>query len=480
MTEPTPSALAIVGRPNVGKSALFNRLVGSRVSIVHEQPGVTRDRVVREAEWHERRFTVIDTGGLGFMDGGGTAGGDPFAGAIRDQVEAAITDAAVILFVTDCTSGVTPLDEEVAKRLHASGLKVYLAANKADNERVDQLATEFEKLGFPVYPVSALHNRGFEPLLGAVTKHLPQKPPATPEDALKVAVVGKPNAGKSSFLNRILRNDRLVVSDVPGTTRDAVEMPFEIGTGPTARKYLLIDTAGLRHIRKALNAVEKFSIIRAQETIERADVVVLMIDAETGPTLQDKKIAAMVIEHRKGCFMVLNKWDLMEERTTQREYEAALREHLPFLTFAPILFLSSKSGYNIRRSIDMIDHVAAQNMLHLSTGTLNRVMRDAMAKVQPPMVAGKRMKLYYATQTGVKPVRIRCFVNETTRLTDAYKAYLTACLRKAYGLEGAPVLLEFRSSHGDEDQKEEQAPREGRKGRPRRRTARRTPKRGRR
>ena len=476
MTDSTRYALAIVGRPNVGKSALFNRLVGSRVSIVHEQPGVTRDRVVREAEWQDRRFAVIDTGGLGFLDGGGTAGGDPFAGAIRDQVEAAIQDAAVIVFVVDCMAGVTPLDEEVAKRLHASGLKVLLAANKADNDRVTQLATEFERLGFPVFPVSALHNRGFDPLLAVATKHLPERAPAEAGEALKVAVVGKPNAGKSSFLNRIIRNDRLVVSDVPGTTRDAVELPFEIGTGPAARKYLLIDTAGLRHIRKALSAVEKFSIIRSQETIERADVVVLMIDAEEGPTLQDKTIAAMVIEHRKGCFLALNKWDLMEERTTQRQYEAALREHLPFLAFAPILFVSSKTGYNIRRSIDLIDHVASQNLLELSTGTLNRVLRDAMQRVQPPMVNGKRMKLYYATQTGVKPVRIRCFVNETTRLTDPYKAYLTACLRKAYGLEGAPVLLEFRSSHGDEDKQEQQPLR---RGRPERRSRRMGGRRGR-
>lgn len=446
-------AIAIVGRPNVGKSAIFNRLVGARVSIVHEQPGVTRDRVAREAEFRGRRYELIDTGGLGFMDGGGNAGGDPFAAAIRDQVNVAIEDASVILFVVDATAGIVGLDEEVARLLHECGRPVYLAANKADTERVDSYATEFSRLGFPVFAVSALHNRGFDPLVGEMMKRLPDLPAPTKAEPLKVAIVGKPNAGKSSFINRILRNERLIVSDVPGTTRDSVEIPFSIGEGPQARHYLLIDTAGMRKIRRELTAVEKFSILRAEETIERADVVVLIMDATLGPTLQDKKIAAMILENRKGCVLVVNKWDIALEdgKITQRAYEKAFRENVPFLNFAPLVFVSARDGFNIRRAIDAIDHVAAQNVTELPTGALNRVLHDAVARLQPPMISGKRMKLYYATQTGTKPIRIRLFVNNPMKLTSAYEAYLLRNLREAYGLEGAPVLLSLHSSHSRAD-----------------------------
>lgn len=441
--------VAIVGRPNVGKSAIFNRIVGARVSIVHEQSGVTRDRIAREAQFFDDRFELIDTGGLGFIDGGGRAGGDPFAPAIREQVRVAIEDAAVILLVVDAVAGLVGLDEEVARLLHASGKPVLLAANKADTGRVDALAGEFERLGFPVFAVSALHNRGFDALLTALVARLPDVPPETQVEPLKVAIVGKPNAGKSSFINRILRHDRLVVSDVPGTTRDAVEIAFTIGSGPQARHYLLIDTAGLRHIRKALTAVEKFSIIRSEETIGRADVVVLMMDATLGPTMQDKKIAAKILEHHKGCVLVVNKWDVAEDSgVTQRAYEKAFREAVPFLNFAPLVFLSARSGFNIRRAIDAIDHVAAQNALELPTGSLNRVLHDAAKRLQPPIIQGRRLKFYYATQTGTNPIRLRLFVNSPGKLTSSYEAYLLRCLREAYGLEGAPILLQLRCSHG--------------------------------
>lgn len=453
VSQPPGRVIAIVGRPNVGKSAIFNRLVGARVSIVHEQPGVTRDRVQREAEFHGERYEVIDTGGLGFMDGGGTGGGDPFAPAIRDQVKVAIEDASVILFVVDATVGVVGMDEEVGRLLHACGRPVFVAANKSDNDRVEANAVEFAKLGFPVFPVSALHSRGFDPLVGTMLKKLPAVVETTAVEPLKVAVVGKPNAGKSSFINRILRNDRLIVSPVAGTTRDAVEIPFSIGAGPQARHYLLIDTAGLRAIRRELTAVEKFSIIRAEETIERADVVVLVMDATLGPTLQDKKIAAMCLEHHKGCVLVVNKWDIAQENgeVTERAYEKAFRENVPFLNFAPLIFVSAQNGYNIRRSIDTIDAVAANTVMQLSTGALNRVLRDAMDRLQPPIVQGKRLKFYYATQTGSRPVRIRLFVNSPGKLVPAYETYLLRCLREAYGLEGAPVLLTLHSSHARAD-----------------------------
>lgn len=453
--EPKPPGrvVAIVGRPNVGKSAIFNRLVGARVSIVHEQPGVTRDRVQREAEFQGQRYELIDTGGLGFMDGGGQAGGDPFAPAIRDQVRVAIEDAAVILFVVDATAGAVGLDDEVARLLHESARPVFLAANKSDNDRVETNVVEFSKYGFPVFPVSALHNRGFEPLVGTMVRKLPDVPPPSKLEPLKVAVVGKPNAGKSSFINRLLRNDRLIVSPVAGTTRDSVEIPFAIGSGPQARHYLLVDTAGMRQIRRELTAVEKFSIIRAEETIERADVVVLIMDATLGPSVQDKKIAAKIIEHHKGCVLVVNKWDVAQAGgdVTERAYEKAFREAVPFLNFAPLIFLSAQSGYNIRRAIDSIDHVAAQTALELPTGALNRVLKDATSRLQPPMIKGKRMKLYYATQTGTRPIRIRLFVNNPGKLVPAYEAYLLRRLREAYGLEGAPVLLQLRSSHAHAD-----------------------------
>ena len=451
--QPPGRVIAIVGRPNVGKSAIFNRLVGARVSIVHEQPGVTRDRVQREAEFHGVRYEVIDTGGLGFMDGGGTGGGDPFAPAIRDQVKVAIEDASVILFVVDASTGLCGMDEEVGRLLHECGRPVFVAANKSDNDRVEANVGEFAKLGYPVFPVAALHNRGFDPLVGTMVQHLPDIATPTKYEPLKVAIVGKPNAGKSSFINRILRNDRLIVSPIAGTTRDSVEIPFIIGTGAQARHYLLIDTAGLRAIRRELTAVEKFSIIRAEETIEKADVVVLMMDATLGPTLQDKKIAAMCLEHRKGVVLIVNKWDIAQADgdVTERAYEKAFRENVPFLNFAPLIFVSAENGYNIRRSIDTIDAVAANTVMQLSTGALNRVLRDAMDRLQPPAVSGKRMKFYYATQTGTRPVRLRLFVNSPGKLVPAYESYLLRRLREAYGLEGAPVLLNLHSSHSRAD-----------------------------
>jgi GTP-binding protein len=469
-SQPPGRVIAIVGRPNVGKSAIFNRLVGARVSIVHEQPGVTRDRVQREAEYNDRRYELIDTGGLGFMDGGGDGGGDPFAPAIRDQVRIAIQDAAVILFVVDAAAGIVGLDDEVARLLHDCGRPIFIAANKADNDRVEAGAVEFAKFGFPVFPISALHNRGFDPLVSTMLKELPDTPPPEKLVPLTVAIVGKPNAGKSSFINRILNNERLIVSPVPGTTRDSVEIPFTIGAGPQARHYQLIDTAGMRHIRRELTAVEKFSILRAEETIERADVVVLMMDATLGPTLQDKKIAGKILEHHKGCVLIVNKWDiaLKQGDVTQRAYEKAFRENVPFLNFAPLLFVSAESGFNIRRCIDTIDHVAAQTTRELPTGALNRVLHDATARLQPPMIQGKRMKLYYTTQVGTRPLRFRLFVNNPGKLVPAYEAFLLRCLREAYGLEGAPVLLQLRSCHARADGSMPDAPEESSRFRSRR------------
>lgn len=439
--------VAIVGRPNVGKSAMFNRIVGRRVSIVHEQAGVTRDRVSCEANWNGHRFELIDTGGLGFIDREGTF--DEIEHNLREQALAAIEDAAVIVFAVDITAGVTPLDREVAKQLHASGRPVLLAANKADRDASDRLVDEFLAFGFPVFPVAALHNRGFDALLEATLKQLPEEEPLDRKDALKIAVVGKPNAGKSSFINRLVQARRVIVSDVPGTTRDSIEVPFTLGEGASSRHYTLIDTAGLRHIRREHNAVELFSTMRAKESIEAADVVVLMIDAEAGPTEQDKKIAALVNENQKGCVIVVNKWDLAEGKVKQDDYREAMRRTMSFMNFAPVMFISAASGLNVKKCLRLIDQIAANIDMTITTGMLNRVLQKATMKTAAPTVGNKRFKMYYATQIGTRPVRINIFANEPRILPPAYRLYLHNQIRAAYGLEGAPLVLAFKSSHGD-------------------------------
>lgn len=435
--------MAIVGRPNVGKSALFNRIVGRRIAIVHEQSGVTRDRLACEAVWDRAHFELIDTGGVGMLDH--TRSRDTIENGTRRQVDLAMQDAAVILFTVDVTAGVTPLDREVAQLLHRSGKKVFLAANKADNPDLEAQAVEFESLGFPVNAISAIHNIGVGELVSRAVEMLPTASPADTQDVLKVAIVGRPNAGKSSYINRLLRNDRVIVSEIPGTTRDSIEIPFTVGHGVQARHYQLIDTAGMRKSTRA-EAVEKFSVIRAERSIRDADIVVLVMDATEGPRGQDKKIAGLVMKHRKGCLILVNKWDLAQEQgVTQRAYGKALREALPYLEFVPIIFASAKSGYNIRKTVEAVDYVAAQVQTQLTTGLLNRVMQDAVRAVQPPVVEGRRLKIYYCTQTGTAPVTLRLFVNAPRRVKPAYKRYLIKSLRRAFGLEGAPVILQFRA-----------------------------------
>lgn len=441
--------VAIVGRPNVGKSAMFNRIIGRRLSIVHEEAGVTRDRVSSEVVWNNQAFELIDTGGLGFIDRENTR--DSIEHNLREQALAAVEDATVIIFAVDVTAGVTPLDREVARLLHTSNRHVVLAANKSDTEAQDRNADEFLSLGFPVFPVAALHNRGFDALIAEALAHLPEEEAVEKKPALKVAVVGKPNAGKSSFINRLIHSNRVMVSDVPGTTRDSVEIPFVLGAGVSSRHYVLIDTAGLRHIRRQSNAVEKFSVMRSQDSIEAADVVVLMMDAETGPTEQDKKIADLIMEARKGCVIVINKWDLAEGRVKQEEYEKALRRELPFLSFAPIVFISAVSGLNVKKCLKTIDVVGANIDTTLTTGTLNRILHKATERLQAPMVGQKRFKLYYATQIGTRPIRINIYANEPRALSKSYRTYLLNQLRSAYGLEGAPLVLAFKSSHGEPD-----------------------------
>lgn len=453
----TERVVAIAGRPNVGKSAIFNRIVGRRLSIVHEEVGVTRDRVSAEADVRGRKFELIDTGGLGFLDGETTR--DGIEKGIRDQVAAALEDAKVIILVVDITAGMQPLDREVARVFRESGRPVFVAVNKCDNDTVQASADEFAELAFPLFPVSALHNRGFDALLQHVVEALPDEEPVTRENPLRVAVVGKPNAGKSSYLNRILDEERLIVSDIAGTTRDSVELPFTIGEGEEARHYLLVDTAGLRHIRRASTAVEYYSVLRSQKAIERADVVVMMLDAEQGPTRQDKRIASMILKAQKGCVILVNKWDLARGKVKQKEYLDAIREAVPFLNFVPVLFVSAKDGSNIAKSIEVIDEVAASITQTLTTGVLNRVLQDAYAKVQPPAVRNRRFKFYYATQIGVRPIRIAMFVNDTKFLTQPYLAYLINQLRAAYDLDGAPVDLILKAKPAQREPASTSAPR---------------------
>jgi GTP-binding protein len=438
--------VAIVGRPNVGKSALFNRIVRRRVAIVHEESGVTRDRLAMNVTWEEERFELIDTGGLALMDQ--AVAEDDIEEGIRRQVEVAIQDATVVILVVDLREGCLPLDVEVSKILHESNSTVIVAANKADEAVHDALAPEFSHLGFSVIPVSALHGRGLNELLGAVTGLLPPAGELAEIDPLRIAVVGRPNVGKSSYINRLLHDDRVIVSNVPGTTRDSVEVPFVIGKGSQVRHYRLIDTAGIRRLGKVDSVVERFSLFRTDESIERADVVVLMLDAAEGPTSQDKKIARKVLDQLRGCLLLVNKWDLaMEEKVTQKKYGEALRKELPFLGFVPIVFASATTGFNVRRCIDAMDYVAGQVQTQLTTGVLNRLLHDAFDRVQPPMVGARRLKLYYATQVGVKPIRINLYVNHRKYVSPQYQQYLIRSLRTAFGLEGAPVQLRFRSSH---------------------------------
>lgn len=436
--------VAIVGRPNVGKSALFNRIVGRRISIVHEEIGVTRDRVSAEALYQEERFELIDTGGLGHFDNEKSP--DQIIAGTEEQAHIAIQDATCIIFVVDITAGILPLDQEVAHILRRSGREVILVANKADNADRDEQIDEFTRLGFPLFAVSAIQNRGLDPLLSSVIERLPKIENPTQKEPLRVAIVGRPNAGKSSYINRLLQSDRVIVSPTPGTTRDSIEIPFTIGSGESARAYQLIDTAGIQKETRSRGAVDWFSNLRAEKSIERADVVALMLDAQTGPTSRDKKIAAKIIEAEKGCLLLLNKWDLADEaeqEVTQTRYLPALREALPFLNFAPVMFVSAKSGYNIKRSIEAIDYVAAQTRTEVTTGVLNRIIQQAVERVSPPMVKGKRLKIYYATQSGTNPIYFRVFVNNPDLTRSNWVAYLKNQLRDAFGLEGAPIFIKF-------------------------------------
>jgi len=436
--------VAIVGRPNVGKSAIFNRIAGRRVAIVHDESGVTRDRLMREVDWEDQRFTLIDTGGVAILSCQNEK--NPIEAGIRAQVDSALDDAAVAILVVDVQAGVHPLDEEVARIVRKAGVPCVVAVNKCDQLQHEVGVDEFSRLGFVCFPVAAQHNRGMGELMEAVLPHLPAAHNETVEKPMRVAIVGRPNAGKSSYINRLLRAERVIVSDVAGTTRDSIDVPFTIGSGELARHYILVDTAGMRHKHSIDNAVERFSLFRAEESIKGADVVVLMLDPELGPTVQDKHIAALIQENKKGCVILMNKWDIAEENgMTQTKTEPVLRQVMPFMSYAPVVFISAKTGFNVRKSIEVIDAVAAQTQVKLPTGMLNRTLVEATHRVVAPAKAGHRLRVYYAVQIRTAPISIRMFVNDPKLATKQYTDFMTRTLRERFGLEGAPVDILYRA-----------------------------------
>lgn len=442
------NVVSLVGRPNTGKSALFNRIARKRVAIVFDQPGVTRDRVTREVEVLGRKVMLVDTGGIAFDN---RVTKDPLDDETRSQAALAVEDSAVCVIVVDARAGLTPLDQEVIERVRKSGVPCFIAANKCDTPDDDVRAAEFERFGLPVYPTSAEHGRGVEALVQTVVAKLP--PAVADETAakpLRVAVVGRPNAGKSSYINRLLNAPRVIVSEIAGTTRDAVEVPFTIGSGPEARHYMLVDTAGMKpHTKMSKTSVDNFSLFRSEQAIAEADVVVLLLDPVMGPTLQDKRIAGKILDANRACVLMLNKWDLANEAGLSDEKAAAdaVRRMMPFLSFAPIVFCSNKSGYNIRRTVEAIDRAAASASERLPTGMLNRVIETATKKTLAPMIKGRRLKVYYGLQVATNPQTVRLFVNDPKLVTPAYLAFIEKNVRARFGLEGAPlrIFLKARS-----------------------------------
>ncbi|MGN8896179.1 ribosome biogenesis GTPase Der [Flavonifractor sp. HCP28S3_F3] len=436
--------IAIVGRPNVGKSMLFNKLVGQRLSIVQDTPGVTRDRLYAEAEWLNRKFDLVDTGGI-------EPGTDSeILAFMRQQAEIAIQNATVIIFLCDIKTGLTASDQEVANMLLRSGKPVVLAVNKMDQVgHTNPDIYEFYNLGLgdPI-PVSAVHGHGTGDLLDECFKYFPpEDEEEVDDDVIKVAIIGKPNVGKSSLVNRILGEQRVIVSDMAGTTRDAVDSYFENKKG----KYLLIDTAGMRKKSKVDDPIEKFSVLRATMAIERADVCLILIDANEGVTEQDTKVAGLAHEAGKACIIVVNKWDSIEkDDKTMDRMRQDIRRDLSYMTYAPILFISALTGQRVDRLFDLINYVVDQASLRITTGMLNSVLADATARVQPPTDKGRRLKIYYMTQIGIKPPHFVCFCNDAKLFHFSYQRYLENQIRSTFGLEGTPVRLTIRQKSDKE------------------------------
>ena len=437
--------VAIVGRPNVGKSMLFNKLTGQRLSIVEDTPGVTRDRLYAQAEWRGRTFDLVDTGGI-------EPGTDnQILSFMREQAEIAIASATVIVFVCDIKTGLTAADQEVAGMLQRSGKPVVLAVNKMDaTGRTDPDIYEFYNLGLgDPLPISAVHGHGTGDLLDECFRYFPPETQEEEEDDLiKVAIIGKPNAGKSSLVNRILGQERVIVSDIAGTTRDAVDSYFENEDG----KFLSIDTAGMRKKARVDDRVEKFSVLRATMAIERSDVCVIMIDATEGVTEQDTKVAGLAHEAGKACIIAVNKWDAVEkDGKTMKRMEEDVRRDLSYMTYAPVIFISALTGQRVDKLLALVVSVTNQAAMRIPTGVLNSVLADATARVQPPTDKGRRLKVYYMTQIGVKPPHFIIFCNDARLFHFSYQRYLENQIRATFGLTGTPIKLTIRQK-GDKEE----------------------------
>ena len=437
--------VAIVGRPNVGKSLLFNRLAGKRISIVEDTPGITRDRLYAECEWSGRKFDIVDTGGI-----------EPRTDSeilmfMREQANIAIASADVIVFVTEIGTGVTANDDDVADMLKKSGKPVILCVNKMDSTGMtDPDIYDFYALGLgdPI-PLSAAHGHGTGDLLDRCIDYFPPEEEEEEEpDRIRVAVIGKPNVGKSSLVNLILGEERVIVSDVAGTTRDAVDSEFENEHG----KYIFIDTAGIRRKSKVDDRVEKFSVMRAQMAIERSDVCLIMIDAREGVTEQDTKIAGMAHEAGRASIIVVNKWDLLEKETnTMDKMRREVLRDLAFMSYAPVLFISALTGQRTQRIFELVNYVYEQSSMRITTGMLNNVLEDAQARMQPPTDRGRRLKIYYMTQTSVRPPNFVVFCNSRELFHFSYQRYIENRIRAVFGLEGVPVRMVIRQKGDKED-----------------------------
>ncbi|MEG0779686.1 MAG: ribosome biogenesis GTPase Der [Oscillospiraceae bacterium] len=437
--------VAIVGRPNVGKSMLFNKLIGQRLSIVEDTPGVTRDRIYGETDWNGRKFTLVDTGGIEPRTD------DQILSFMREQAQIAIDHATVIVLITDIKTGLTAADQEVAGMLLRCKKPIVLCVNKMDSTgTTNPDFYEFYNLGLgdPI-AVSAVHGHGTGDLLSACVKYFPpEDADEEDEDYIKVALIGKPNVGKSSLTNRILGEQRMIVSDVPGTTRDAIDSVFENDKG----KYVFIDTAGMRKKAKVAENIERYSVLRATMAIDRADVCLILIDAIDGVTEQDTKVAGLAHEAGKACIIVVNKWDLVaKDGKTMDKMREDVRQDLAYMSYAPILFISALTGQRVDRLFELINYVHEQASTRISTGMLNNVLADAQTRVQPPTDKGKRLKIYYMTQVAIRPPHFVVFCNEKKLFHFSYQRYLENCIRSTFGLEGTPIILSIRQK-GDQEE----------------------------
>jgi GTPase len=438
--------VAIVGRPNVGKSTLFNRLTGDKVAIVEDKPGITRDRIYKDTFWLNKEFTLIDTGGIEFKHKP-----DEIAFQMKKQAEIAIEDASVIIFMADAREGVTPADQDVANILRKSDTPVILTLNKVEHydERMPDVY-DFYSLGFgePMV-ISASHGMNIGDLLDEIVEHLPTgEYEKYGEDVIKIAAIGRPNVGKSSLVNAILGEERVIVSDVPGTTRDAIDTPFT----KDDREYVLIDTAGMRRKGKIDEPTERYSVIRSLRAVDRCDVVLMLIDASEGVTEQDKKIAGYAHEAGKGIILVINKWDLIEkDDKTMLRFNEDVREELGFMQYAPTIYVSALTKQRVVKVLDLVNYAAEQNAMRIGTSNLNDLIRDAIAMNPPPTDKGRRLKILYVTQVSVKPPTFVVFVNDSELMHFSYLRYLENKLRSTFGFEGTPIRMIVRKR--DEDKK---------------------------